>query len=61
MTDAGYVERLCPVPGCGKKVKLHKPFGSVIYQCEAGHKFELSLDEIKPSDENLLEETENQV
>ena len=48
----------CPEEGCEAKVKVHKPFGAIIYQCEDGHKIgEISLVPVKPSDENLLEES----
>lgn len=48
-----------PCPDCGGKTKKHTLFGKTIYQCEEGHKTEILLEETKPSDENLLEETGN--
>jgi lysyl-tRNA synthetase class I len=48
-----------PCPECGGKTKKLSLFGKIIYQCEEGHKTEVTLEETKPSDENLLEEHGN--
>lgn len=53
-------ENIIPCPECGGKTKKLILFGKTVYQCENGHKHEVEFEETKPSDENILEETESQ-